>query len=152
VIVGLKLSALRAVAPHEYLSRFLLGGAITGLSAWIASRYGPVWGGLFLAFPAIFPASATMLEKHQRARKRRAGITDTIRGRLAAAIEARGAMLGAVALATFAVIAWLGLPRYGIRPLLACALVVWLLLSATLWRLRRLHALWAVKHRNSQCG
>jgi hypothetical protein len=30
----------------------------------IAARFGPVVGGLFLAFPAIFPASATLIEKH----------------------------------------------------------------------------------------
>ena len=34
----------------------------------------PVVGGLFLAFPAIFPASATLIEKHGRERKEKAGL------------------------------------------------------------------------------
>ena len=40
----------------------------------IAARFGPVIGGLFLAFPAIFPASATLIEKHVRERKEKAGL------------------------------------------------------------------------------
>jgi hypothetical protein len=36
---------------------------MTAIPGWIASKYGPVVGGLFLAFPAIFPASATLVEK-----------------------------------------------------------------------------------------
>ena len=37
-------------------------------------RWGPGIGGLFLAFPAIFPASATLVEKHEKQKKNRAGI------------------------------------------------------------------------------
>jgi hypothetical protein len=39
--------------------RQTLGGAMTVIAGLIAARSGPVIGGLFLAFPAIFPASAT---------------------------------------------------------------------------------------------
>ncbi len=135
--VGVNIKALRAIALHEYASRFVLGGAITVASAWIAGHYGPVLGGLFLAFPAIFPATATLLEKHQRQEKQRAGITRTSRGRLAAAIDARGAALGALALSAFATFAWWGLPRWGAAPTLAIALILWLSLAAALWRLRQ---------------
>jgi hypothetical protein len=38
----------------------------------------PVVGGLFLAFPAIFPASATLIEKHVRERKEKAGLPDEV--------------------------------------------------------------------------
>jgi hypothetical protein len=43
----------------------------------------------FLAFPAIFPAGATLVQKHEVEKKRRAGITDRDRGRKATALEAR---------------------------------------------------------------
>lgn len=70
------------------------GGSI-GLACRSPQKFGPVFGGLFLAFPAIFPASATLLEKHERDKKRKAGIASTVRGRLAAALDARGAVMGA---------------------------------------------------------
>jgi hypothetical protein len=38
-------------------------------------EWGPAVVGLFLAFPAIFPASATLIEKHERQRKQRQGLT-----------------------------------------------------------------------------
>jgi FAD dependent oxidoreductase/Protein of unknown function (DUF3147) len=48
---------------HEYLIRFVLGGLVTAATGAIASEFGPETGGLFLAFPAIFCASATLIEK-----------------------------------------------------------------------------------------
>ena len=59
MIVQFKPSALGQTRWYEYLVRFVLGGAMTVVAGLIAARFGPVIGGLFLAFPAIFPASAT---------------------------------------------------------------------------------------------
>ena len=73
MIVQLNPSALRETHWYEYLIRFALGGAVTVVAGLIAARFGPVVGGLFLAFPAIFPASATLIEKHVRRRKEKAG-------------------------------------------------------------------------------
>jgi Protein of unknown function (DUF3147) len=47
---------------YEYATRFVLGGLITVGAGLIAEKWGPSVGGLFLAFPAIFPASATLIE------------------------------------------------------------------------------------------
>jgi hypothetical protein len=52
-----------------------------------------VFGGLFLAFPAIFPASATLIEQHERRRKQGTGGHGTLRGRRAAALDAAGASI-----------------------------------------------------------
>ena len=54
MIVRLNPSALRETRWYEYLIRFALGGAITVIAGYIAARFGPIVGGLFLAFPAIF--------------------------------------------------------------------------------------------------
>jgi len=67
----------------------------------IASRFGPAVGGLFLAFPAIFPASVTLVEKHVRQRKEEKGLRGARRGKEAAALDARGAALGGVGLIGF---------------------------------------------------
>ena len=69
MIVRFNTSALGDIRWYEYAIRFALGGAMTVIAGLIASRYGPIVGGLFLALPAIFPASATLIEKHQRERK-----------------------------------------------------------------------------------
>ena len=88
--VKFDLSALAATKWHEYGIRFFFGGAITVIAGVLAKEFGPVFGGLFLAFPAIFPASATMVENHEREKKREAGISGSCRGRQAAALDARG--------------------------------------------------------------
>ena len=56
---------------NKYLQA-TFGGAVTLLAGLTADTFGPGFGGLFLAFPAIFPA-ASLTEKHQRKTKRRAG-------------------------------------------------------------------------------
>jgi hypothetical protein len=133
--VTFNLSALSQTKTYEYAIRFLFGGAITTLAGILAKQFGPVIGGLFLAFPAIFPASATLLEKHQREKKKKAGIAETIRGRQAAALDAYGAALGCVGLACFAVIVWRLLKFHGSIIILCTALVGWTITSLALWRI-----------------
>ena len=87
MIVQFKPSALRQTRWYEYLVKFVLGGVMTVVAGLIAARFGPVTGGLFLAFPAIFPASATLIEKHVRERKEKAGLSGARRGKEAAALD-----------------------------------------------------------------
>jgi hypothetical protein len=70
--LGIKLSVLRDTRWHEYV-----GGLATACTGAIATLFGPETGGLFLAFPAIFCASATLVAKHERERKERAGVRGT---------------------------------------------------------------------------
>ena len=135
--VTFNLSALSQTKTYEYATRFLFGGAITTLAGILAKQFGPVIGGLFLAFPAIFPASATLLEKHQREKKKKAGIAETIRGRQAAALDAYGAALGCVGLVCFALIVWRMLRFHGSIVILCTALVGWTITSLTLWKIRK---------------
>ncbi len=137
--IQIDLASLRRIQWHEYLVRFLLGGAITVMTGLIAKTWGPVIGGLFLAFPAIFPASATLLDKQEREKKRKAGILHTIRGRLAVGLDARGAAMGAVALGAFALLVWKALPRHNAAVVLGAALLAWMFVAAATWRLRKLH-------------
>jgi len=98
MIVKVDLSSLKSTKPHEYAIRFFFGGLLTTLTGLIAKKYGPVIGGLFLAFPAIFPASVTLIEKHEKQKKQKVGYDGTNRGRNAASLEAGGASIGALAL------------------------------------------------------
>lgn len=134
--VGIKLSALREIRWYEYAIRYVLGGLATILAGIIATTYGPVVGGLFLAFPAIFPASATLVEKHERERKERAGLRGTRRGKDAAALESVGASIGSVGLMAFGVVIWLMIPlTTWLAFLLAGA--AWVAVSLLVWSLYR---------------
>ena len=137
MMLSVKLSALRESRPHEYVLRFVFGGACTVLAGVIAKRLGPGVGGLFLAFPAIFPAGASLIESHEKRRKREAGMNGTRRGREAASLDAAGAALGAIGLMAFAAVVWFGLSRWNAAGVIAGATAVWALVSVGLWMLRR---------------
>jgi AraC-like DNA-binding protein len=55
---------------------------------------GPQVAGLFLAFPSIFPASATLIQNQERAKKQRKGLDGEQRGIDAAGADAMGAASG----------------------------------------------------------
>jgi hypothetical protein len=136
MIVWLNPSALRDIRWYEYVVRFALGGAMTVIAGFIASRFGPVIGGLFLAFPAIFPASATLIEKHERERKEKAGLSGARRGKEAAALDAAGAVLGSLGLAAFAIVIWL-LTEQSASLALVLATAAWIAVAVFAWLVRQ---------------
>jgi len=85
-MIELKWSSLKETTPSEYVVRFVFGGACTVLASLVAKRYGPSVGGLFLAFPAIFPSGASLIESHEKSEKAKMGLDGTLRGRVAAAL------------------------------------------------------------------
>jgi uncharacterized membrane protein (GlpM family) len=137
MMVKIDPSGLKQTKWHEYALRFAAGGIITVLAGIIARKWGPGIGGLFLAFPAIFPASATLIEKHERQRKQKEGLHGEERGTDAAAIDALGAAMGSVGLVAFAAVCWWLIPRYPAPAALGCATVTWLLVSFSAWIVRQ---------------
>jgi MFS family permease len=135
--IQVNLGSLKTTKPHEYAIRFLFGGLVTAATGLIAKLYGPVVAGLFLAFPAIFPATATLIAKHEKERKRKAGYDGTRRGRAAAAADAAGTSLSAIALIAFALIVWRLLPRSTPWLILPLAASAWAVAAVILWHLRR---------------
>ena len=131
-------SRLKQTKLREYIVRFVAGGVITVIAGMIARKWGPGIGGLFLAFPAIFPASATLIEKHERQRKQEKGLRGEKRGTDAAAVDALGAAMGGVGLVAFAGICWWLIPWYPALLALTAATIIWLLVSVSAWTLRRL--------------
>ena len=136
MIVQFKPSVLRQTRWYEYLVRFVLGGAMTVVAGFIAARFGPVIGGLFLAFPAIFPGSATLIEKHVRERKEKAGLPGARRGKEAAALDAAGAVLGSFGLAAFGLVIWLMIVQSPAWALVLAA-ASWLAVAVLGWLVRR---------------
>jgi hypothetical protein len=136
MIVRFNYAALRETRWHELVIRFVLGGAMTVVTGWIASRFGSIVGGLFLAFPAIFPASVTLIEKHALERKEKKGLPGAQRGRNAAALDARGAVLGSFGLFAFAFIAWMALAPAPFAAFILAPLG-WLGVAGAGWLVRR---------------
>jgi microcompartment protein CcmK/EutM len=136
VIPSIDFSSVREAHWWQFAVRFVLGGAVTactGLGLNIGS--GRRWP--LPVLPAIFPASATLIGRHETDKKLKAGIHDSARGRKAAALDAAGAVFGGWGLVCFGFAAWLTLPRYPTAVALALAGIVWVIVSTSLWWLRR---------------
>ena len=91
---------------------------------------------MFLAFPAIFPASATLIEKHVRERKEKAGLPEIRRGKEAAALDAAGAVLGSFGLAAFGLVIWLMIVQSPSSALILAA-TSWFAVAVLGWQVRR---------------
>lgn len=135
--ISVSSAALKSTTPWEFMVRFLLGGGICVVAGLASKKFGPVVGGLMLAFPAIFPCSATLLASHEERKKTTVGGSGKLRGRLAAAVDADGSALGALGLAAFAALLWWALPRWNTALALAAAAGLWLAVSVLMWQLRR---------------
>ena len=129
-------SSLREGRWYEYLIRFGLGGVATVFTGFISGRYGASVGGLFLALPAIFCASATLIEKHEIRRKRAAGLAGRRRGQEAAALDAAGAGLGSVGMLAFAALFSI-LVEISVAAAFIGASLAWLVVSVGAWFVRR---------------
>lgn len=113
------LEALTKTRWSEYVVRFAFGGAVSVATGVIANAYGPSVGGLFLAFPAILPASLTLLKDHD--------------GRAQAVQAAAGSRLGALGLIAFAAAAT-RLSAFGAGACLVGAAAAWAIVSVMLWQ------------------
>ncbi len=130
-------SVLRETRWNDYAVRFLLGGLITAGTGLVAKEFGTVIGGLFLAFPAILPASATLIEKHERERKEKHGLRGSAQARKAASVDAAGASLGSLGLLAFAFVAWRLLGREKTWLALTIATAAWTIVSLVAWLIRK---------------
>jgi drug/metabolite transporter (DMT)-like permease len=129
-------SSLREGRWYEYAIRLVLGGAATIFTGVISNLYGASVGGLFLALPAIFCASATLIETHEIRRKREAGLDGRRRGQEAAALDSAGAALGAVGMLAFALVFSL-LVDVNVAAAFIIASLAWLVVSVGAWYVRR---------------
>ena len=135
--ISIDTSSLKETRPRDFAIRFIFGGFVTLLTGLIAQRYGPTVAGLFLAFPAIFPATATLIEKHEKQRKLQIGRDGTNRGRSAVAVDAAGTALGTLGLLLFALFLWRFLPAHSAPFILIAAALLWITTATALWKLHQ---------------
>jgi len=120
--VGFDWSKLLQAGPAEIGIRFAFGAGIALVAAVVGAVFGPKAGGLFLAFPAVLPATLTLIEKRE--------------GTTKAWADASGGVLGALGLAAFALTAVL-LLRWNPFAALLLALVAWAVVTGGLYFLFR---------------
>ena len=77
-----------------------------------------------------------MIEKHEIRRKREAGLAGVQRGQKAAALDAAGAVLGALGMLAFAIVFWWTVER-SIAIAFVGASLAWLIVSVVAWYVRR---------------
>jgi hypothetical protein len=111
-LAGVDLAKLSKIRPKDLVVRFGFGAAISLVAGLISLAFGATTGGMFLAFPAILPASLTLIEKKE--------------GTEAAIHNLDGTILGAAALGAFALVAGVGLRSTSAVLALPGALATWL--------------------------
>jgi hypothetical protein len=100
--------------------RFLFGGLVCVVAGLIASAFRPRTGGLLLAFPAVLPASLTLIARHTGSSR-------------SAGADALGSTFGAVGLAAFAIVLWAAADHAAALTTLLLASVGWLVTAFAGW-------------------
>ena len=106
---------------RDFALRFAFGAGIAVAAGVVGAIAGERIGGILLGFPAILPASLTLIERKD--------------GRHEAAVDATGAILGSIALIVFAAVAAGSLARLSAAAALPMAAVVWLAVALGLYAL-----------------
>jgi len=118
-IMGFRPQKLTKVKWADVALRFGFGAAVSIVAAAIGHFINPLAGGMFLAFPAILPATLTLLEQKH--------------GTEAAVHDDRGAVLGAAGLVCFAVVAAALFRRVSAAVVLGAALAAWTVAAVALY-------------------
>jgi uncharacterized membrane protein (GlpM family) len=116
---GIRLDELGDASAASLLVRFCFGAAVSLVAGIVSLALGERAGGILLAFPAILPATLTLIEKEE---SERAAEDDDV-----------GAVMGATGLVAFGLAAWLLLGRLPAAVALLLAAVCWLAVAVGLY-------------------
>lgn len=109
----------QGISARDLLVRFAFGAGTSTIAGVISVVWNERASGVMLAFPAILAASLTLIADEE--------------SRRAAREDARGAVLGGVGLAAFALVCYVSFQRMPSVIVLALALVAWVLVACGLY-------------------
>jgi hypothetical protein len=118
-VAGIHPGALHDLPVSDLLVRFGFGAAISAVAGVVSVLAGSEPGGILLAFPAILPATLTLIEKEES--ERQAEDLDV------------GSILGAAALASFAIVVWQYMDGGSALVVLVLATTAWLFSAVVLY-------------------
>lgn len=118
-LAGVEPRALHGLPLGDLLVRFGFGMAISAVAGVVSAVVGSEPGGILLAFPAILPATLTLVEKEES--ERQAEDLDV------------GSILGAVALVPFAAVVWQFMGSAAAPGVLVAATAAWLATAVLLY-------------------
>jgi hypothetical protein len=116
---GVEVGKLRKLQARELLIRFAFGALISIIAGVVALAWNAKAGGMFLAFPAILPATLTLIEKKESKQE--------------AAEDDEGALLGSVAMFSFAAASVWALDALATGTALLAASSAWTLTALALY-------------------
>ncbi|HKC19320.1 MAG TPA: DUF3147 family protein [Candidatus Dormibacteraeota bacterium] len=119
LVPGVAPAKVRSHHFSDYALRFAFGAGIALVAGVVGMLLGPKAGGVLLGFPAILPASLTLVQKKD--------------GKDQASVDAVGAMLGAIAMIVFAVFVAVKAKTLAAVPTIVVALIVWLVVAVSLY-------------------
>jgi hypothetical protein len=122
-IAGIHSGGLHDLPVGDLLIRFGFGAAISAIAGIVSVVAGSEPGGILLAFPAILPATLTLIEKEET--ERQAEDLDV------------GSILGAAALAAFAMVVWQYIGSGSAPVVLVSATAAWLAAAVLLYLVLR---------------
>ncbi len=124
---GIEIARARQVSVRHLLVRFAFGAGTSAVAGTISIIWNSKTAGVMLAFPAILAASLTLIADKE--------------SRKAAREDARGAFVGAIALAAFALVAYSAFGHLASPLVLLLALLAWVCVACglylVLWAPRR---------------
>lgn len=118
-IVGIHWLSIRHLSLSDLAIRFVFGAVISIAAGVVAMLAGSETGGLLLAFPAILPATLTLVEKDEGERK-------------AEELDV-GSVLGAAALSAFALVVWQYIPALSAPIVLLMGTGAWMVAATVLY-------------------
>lgn len=121
-LFGIDVAKLSKVSPRELAIRFAFGAGISVVSGSSGIVLGSIVGGMLLAFPAIAPATLTLIEKKD--------------GNTAAVHDVGGAVFGGIGLVAFALVGAYLFQRLPDPVVLLSCLAAWSAVSVGVYVLR----------------
>jgi len=106
MVVRFQLSALKRTEWYEVFLRILFGKVATVATDLIAKSFAPHRRGIVFGISCDLPGNCIAFRKARQREKAACWINGTVRARNAVALEARGAAMGSIGLAVFAIVVW----------------------------------------------